>query len=171
MYAPAWHDMRLFTAGLAIAAALIVPADAQISFVNAVNISAGSSGVTPSCCIVASADFNVDQVPDLVWQNPSTGAAAVWYMGGANGATIQSQFQVSTGNPWRIVAAVDVDGNGLPDLVWQNPSAGVAQIWYYKWTDNAYQHLPPVFLVAADISLGNLRVVGAGSFVSQGSLV
>jgi hypothetical protein len=42
------------------------------------------SGST-SCCIVAAADFNGDGTPDLVWQNPPTGAASIWLMGGANG--------------------------------------------------------------------------------------
>src|SRR5450755_242741 len=59
-------------------------------------------GVTLSCCVVAAADFNKDGVPDLVWQNPSTGAAQIWYMGGTGGATIQSYATVSTGNTWRI---------------------------------------------------------------------
>jgi hypothetical protein len=94
---------------------------------------ANVSGST-SCCIVAAADFNGDGTPDLVWQNPSTGAANIWLMGGANGTTIVSSVVVSSGNAWRIVAAADFDGDGHPDLLWQDPVHGTAQIWYMNGT-------------------------------------
>ncbi|MGO4880514.1 MAG: FG-GAP repeat domain-containing protein, partial [Bryobacteraceae bacterium] len=64
------------------------------------------------------------------WQNPSTGAAQIWYMGGAGGTTITGSASISSGNPWHIVGAADFDADGHPDLVWQNPSSGAAQIWY-----------------------------------------
>ena len=35
----------------------------------------------------ASADFNGDHHPDLLWQNQSTRQVVVWYMGGATGDT------------------------------------------------------------------------------------
>jgi hypothetical protein len=126
------------------------------------NISAGSSGVTISCCVVASADFNEDGVPDLVWQSPTTGAAQIWYMGGSGGATITGSATISSGNSWHIVGAADFNADGHPDLVWQNPTspnAGAAQIWYMGGTNGA------TFLSAADVSSGNSwRIVTAAKY-------
>jgi hypothetical protein len=128
------------------------------------NISAGGSGVTITCCVVAAADFNRDGVPDLVWQNPSTGAAQIWYMGGSGGATITGYANVSTGNSWHIVGAADFNADGAPDLVWQNPSNGTAQIWYMGGSTGA------TFLSAADVSTGNSwRIVTAVKFPTTGS--
>jgi hypothetical protein len=121
----------------------------------------GGSGVTISCCVVASADFNGDGIPDLIWQNPSTGAAQIWYMGGTNGATITSSASISSGNSWRIMGAADFDADGHPDLVGQNPSNGAAQIWYMN---NA------TYLSAANIASGNSwRIATAVKYATGGS--
>jgi FG-GAP-like repeat len=82
--------------------------------------------------IVAVADFNGDGVPDLVWQNDTTRQATVWYMGGASGATMQNWNYLSvTGAPgWHIAAAADFNGDGVPDLVWQNDTNRQVVVWY-----------------------------------------
>jgi hypothetical protein len=90
---------------------------------------AAVSGSTP-WRIVAGADFNEDGIPDVVWQNPSTGAVQIWLMGGSQGATYQSTAQVTESNSWRVVAAADFNGNGVADLLFENTSNGALQIWY-----------------------------------------
>ena len=74
----------------------------------------------PGC--VTGTDFNGDSQPDLIWQNDSTWQVVVWYMGGSQGAVPQGWTWLSqAGVPgWRIVAARDFNGDGKPDLVWQN---------------------------------------------------
>jgi hypothetical protein len=57
-------------------------------------------------------NFTGDGVPDLAWQNPSTGAAQIWYMGGTNGATITGWASISSGNSWRIGGSHHATGNG-----------------------------------------------------------
>jgi len=89
------------------------------------------SGV-PGWHVVAVADFNGDGVPDVVWQNDATRQVTVWYMSGAGGATFQSYNWLSqSGVPgWHVVAAADFNGDGEPDLVWQNDTTRQVTVWY-----------------------------------------
>ncbi|MGA2134112.1 MAG: VCBS repeat-containing protein, partial [Bryobacteraceae bacterium] len=102
----------------------------------------------------ASADFNGDGVPDLVWQSPSTGAAQIWYMGGGNGATFLSAASVSTGNSWRITTAakypVTISGSASNAyLVWEDPVAGAVQFWYESTSQSSPQPLSAVTVSAS----------------------
>jgi hypothetical protein len=80
--------------------------------------------------IAAVADIDGDGHPDLVWQDPETGASQVWFMSGALGGTIDGAAMLSGPNTWRIFGAADFDGNGHADLVWQDPATGVSQVWF-----------------------------------------
>src|SRR5207249_2819288 len=76
--------------------------------------------------LVAVGDVNGDNQADLVWRKmsgPNAGANSVWFM---NGATPSSYVALdAVPNPdWRLVAAVDVNGDGAADLVWQNTGTG-----------------------------------------------
>jgi hypothetical protein len=87
------------------------------------------SGSTP-LKIVAAADLNGDGIPDLIWRNPSGGAAQAWLMGGSNGATYLSTAQLSSGNPWTVVAAAPTYTRAeYPLLMWQQPSGPAVQYW------------------------------------------
>lgn len=83
--------------------------------------------------IVAIADFNGDGVPDLVWQSSSTRQVTVNYYGGPGGATLLGwNWLNSAGAPgWHVAAAADFDGNGTPDLVWQNDTTSQITVHYY----------------------------------------
>ena len=79
--------------------------------------------------IVGSGDFNADGSADMVWQDPVTGAAQIWYLGGAQGNQVNGAANVGTGSTWRIVSVADYNADGKPDLVWQEPSTGASQVW------------------------------------------
>ena len=75
-------------------------------------------------------DFNHDGHPDVIWEEPTVGWAQIWYLGGAQGVTVTSAANVTKANPWTIVGVADFDGNGTPDIVWQDPVGGAVQVWY-----------------------------------------
>ena len=96
---------------------------------------AGSGNYVPG-------DFNGDGQPDLMWQLNSTGQAAVWYLGGAQGNTYQSWAWLNGGDlpGWSLVGAADFNGDGHPDLIWQNDSTRQIAVWYMGGAQgNTYQ--------------------------------
>jgi hypothetical protein len=112
---------------------------------------------------VAAADFNGDGHPDLVWQDPATGTSQVWFMGGAQGTTIDSTAGLSGPNTWRIAGAADFDGDGHPDLIWQDPASGTSQVWLMSGAQGTTR------IGAAALSLPNAwRIAGAADFDGDG---
>jgi hypothetical protein len=80
--------------------------------------------------VVSVADFNGDGHPDLLWQDPTSGFAQIWYLGGPQGTTLLGAANLDQTNPWRIVGTADFNGDGIPDVLWQDPVSGAVQIWY-----------------------------------------
>lgn len=89
--------------------------------------------------VVAAADFDGNGVADLVWQNDTTGQVTVNYYAGAGGAVITGwNWLNAAGVPgWNVVAAVDMDNNGVPDLIWQNATTSQVTVNYYGGTGGA----------------------------------
>jgi len=74
--------------------------------------------------------------PNLIWQS-SDGSVVVWYMGGADGSTYQSaKLLASASSGWRMAAVADLNGDGIPDLVWQS-SDGSVVAWYMGGADGS----------------------------------
>ncbi len=87
----------------------------------------------PGWQVVGAADFNGDGVPDLVWMNSVTRQVTVNYFGGAGGATYLGWDYLNQGGVpgWHVVAVADFNGDGVPDLVWQNDSTAQVTVNYY----------------------------------------
>jgi hypothetical protein len=75
------------------------------------------------------ADFNRDGHPDVVWQDPATGASQIWFLGGSEGTSVLGSANLTGSNPWRIVGNGDFNGDGRPDVLWQELSTGASQVW------------------------------------------
>ena len=90
----------------------------------------------PGWKVVAAADFDGNGTTDLIWQNSTTTLVVVHYFGGAGGVVFQRWAYVdSVGAPgWKVVGAADFDGNGTPDLIWQNNSTSQVIAHYYGGT-------------------------------------
>jgi len=98
-----------------------------------------SAAGVPGWHVVAVADFNGDGVPDLVWQNDTTREVTVWYMGGTGGATFQSfHYLDAVGHPgWFVANALDLNRDGVPDLIWENDTTRQVTVWYMGGTGGA----------------------------------
>jgi len=83
--------------------------------------------------VVAVADFDNNGTADLIWQNNSTGQVTVNFYGGAGGATYQGWcwLNVNSNVGWNVVGAADFNGDGVPDLVWQNVATRQVTVNYY----------------------------------------
>jgi hypothetical protein len=108
-------------------------------------------------------DLNGDGKSDLLWRYtapnmPTTGAAAVWLM---NGAEVSSQGAIGA-RPlsWSIVGQRDFDGDGKYDLLWRDTSGNNA-IWLMNGTTVKSQI--PFGMVSTTWS-----VVGTADFAGTG---
>jgi hypothetical protein len=84
--------------------------------------------------VSAAADFDGNGTPDLVYQNTASQQVNVDYYGGSGGATFLGYTCLSCGiniTGWQVRAAADFDGNGTPDLVYQNTSNARVNVDYY----------------------------------------
>jgi hypothetical protein len=71
---------------------------------------------------------------DILWQNSSTGQAAIWEMVGGtpiNGGVLNA----NPGPGWKAVGSGDFNGDGLSDILWQNTSTGQAAVWEMAGTN------------------------------------
>ena len=80
--------------------------------------------------IVGAGDVNRDGNADLFWHHAVTGQLAVWFMRGRvalSGQALAPDRVADTA--WQVRGVGDLDGNGYPDLIWQNTSTFQASAW------------------------------------------
>ncbi|MBZ5724083.1 MAG: FG-GAP-like repeat-containing protein [Acidobacteriia bacterium] len=125
------------------------------------------NGSVPGWRVVGIADFDGDGHPDLVWQNDTTRQTTVWYMGGTQGSTFLNWNYLSGSVAgWKVVGVADLNGDGHPDLIWQDDVTRTVTVWYMGGTQGA------TFLGWNYLSgtVAGWRVVGAGDFNGDGHL-
>ena len=126
-----------------------------------------SAGI-PGWKVVGAADFNGDGVPDLIWQNDATRQATVHYYAGAQGAVFQGWAWLNAGGipGWKVVGAADFNGDGVPDLIWQNDTTRQVTVHFFGGAQGA------VFQGWAWLNAGGIpgwTVAGANDFDKNGA--
>ncbi|MGD0359298.1 MAG: SBBP repeat-containing protein [Bryobacteraceae bacterium] len=116
--------------------------------------------------VVSIADFNQDGHPDLLWEDPTSGFSQVWYMGGPQGLNIMGDANLDQTNPWHIVGTGDFNGDGVPDVLWQDPVSGTVQIWYMGGTTAGQQGTQ--FQTAVNLTANSWHVVAIADFNQDG---
>ena len=79
-------------------------------------------------------DFNGDGIPDLLFQNTNTGQLSVWFMNGAAAPQGGSFVSPAQSAAWHAVSDGDFNGDGKPDILFQNSSTGQLAIWLMNGT-------------------------------------
>ena len=86
---------------------------------------AGQVALDSAGRVVGAGDFNKDGRTDLVWHNQATGYLSIWLMDGvrlSNGVWVTPDRVTDTN--WKIRGVADVNGDGMPDLIWQHAANG-----------------------------------------------
>ncbi len=124
--------------------------------------------------IEAVADLHHSGVPDLIWRNTVSGEVLDWIMGKDQyGNYVRQSIQeveAATDTTRTIVAAVDVNGDGVPDLIWQKNTGPVTD-WIMAYGSSGYSFpIPPGVQKVNGSSVGSSwQVVGAADVTGHGS--
>jgi hypothetical protein len=88
--------------------------------------------IPTGCHVAGTADFLQNGHPDILLENLTTGQLAVWYLSGAGGTSVVyrgAPFAAVSNTEWRVVSTGDTDGDGHPDLTWENAQTGQSVVW------------------------------------------
>ncbi len=118
--------------------------------------------LAPNWKLSATADFDRDGQPDLVWRNFSSQKIVVWLMNGTSrrAGLVPTPDQAVDAN-WEIVAATDADNDGNPDFVWYNPYSGKIVQWLM---DRNVQRITGRFANPPSAGNNNWKVLAAGDY-------
>ncbi len=111
-------------------------------------------------------DFNGDGHNDLLWHNTATGQVLVWDMNDQTTLAAGSPFNTVTDTHWNIAAVADINGDGHPDLLWENSQTGQLTYWLMGGAlGTTVLNYGPVFATVTDT---HWRVVSMTDFNGDG---
>jgi hypothetical protein len=143
----------------------VVAWDMNGTVISPTNTGSVFTTINPVWQVKGVADINGDGHPDLLWWNSKTGQMIFWEMAGALGT---SQLYCSpvvytvANTQWQPVSMADFDGDGHPDILWENMTTGQLIIWYMNGTTQ--KSATGVFATLP----ANCRVAGTGDFNQDG---
>src|SRR5436853_145281 len=84
-----------------------------------------SLGVVVACWIASPVQAaNNTAPPNILWHNKTTAANRVWIMNGSNFASEVALPATSDDLGWKVIGTADFNGDGEPDILWQNQITG-----------------------------------------------
>ena len=106
----------------------------------------------------AAADFNADGRSDLLFRNQTTGEARIYYITGPPSQSccqtpiypFTPAFFFNIAPEWRVIWAVDFNGDRQPDLLFRHATSGLAFVWYTEHaggTTTLGGSTPPLFSI------------------------
>ncbi len=79
--------------------------------------------------VLWASDFNADGMGDVLWSNEDKGLVAVWLMNGVELLDAGPVIPGPIGDGWRAIAAGDVNGDLMTDVVWQRLGTSQMAVW------------------------------------------
>ncbi len=122
----------------------------------------GAAPLATNWKLSASADFNRDGKPDLVWRNVTSQKIVIWTMNGAAkiGNIVPVPDQAVNAN-WEIVGALDLNNDGTIDFLWYNPFSGKIVGWLM---DASVVRITGNFTNPSNAGDANWKVLAAGDY-------
>ena len=75
-----------------------------------------------------SANFNDDNIADILWKDTSTGDIVIWYMN-SDGTHVEEDISASNLD-YTIEASANFNDDNIADILWKDYSTGAIMIWY-----------------------------------------
>ncbi|MBF2063310.1 MAG: VCBS repeat-containing protein [Calothrix sp. C42_A2020_038] len=115
------------------------------------------------------ADFNNDQIPDILWRNYRTGENGIWELNrnatGNNPYLTRGYFISRVEDPlWEVADVIDFDRDGVADILWRNYRTGQNAIWGMT---SAGDFNPAKTNFIAQVPDTNWRIEGTGDFTGD----
>jgi hypothetical protein len=107
-------------------------------------------------------DYNVDGSLEILADNISTGARAIWSVSSSGALTSTTFTTVST--DWRMVGSGEFGGDSTPDIIVENTNTGAKSIWIMALNSGTLS----VSSGETFTTDANYRLVGCGDFNSDG---
>ncbi len=113
----------------------------------------------------ATADFNSDGHPDVLWRHQATGELRAWLM---NGATRLADVALAPNSlpdlNWRLAGAGDFNGDGKADILWRHALSGRNVAWLMDGT----ARVSGALLTPDTVADTGWQMAGVGDFNGDG---
>ena len=111
----------------------------------------------PSWKVAGVVDANKDGYADLIFQDTVGGALGTWFL---RGSLVLGTYYLSipkqADSNWRVQAAGDIDGSGIPKILWRHVTTG----YVAEWTLSGYTVTGTFFFNPNNVENLNWNIVG-----------